>query len=143
MPVHGWTIPLIGALVLGVSACTTPSPTETPPTPAATTATGAPDPTDAPSAPAPVLTQATWNEPSSELIVSGLVGGTVDANTVCVFRFAHDGVELTRETTPEPGPSSLDCGTVYVPSDELGPGEWTIVLAYGAQRSAEAKVEVP
>jgi len=100
-------------------------------------------PTASPAPASPVLTQAAWNEPSNEVIASGLVDGTLDASADCVFEFALDGRTVTRETAPEPGPSSLDCGSAYVQVDELGPGTWTVRLGYGGAYSDDEDVEVP
>lgn len=84
-----------------------------------------------------------WNDGSAEVIASGLVDGTVDDSAVCEFEFSRDGDSVTVQTTPESGPSSLDCGSVYVSADELGPGEWSVALVYGSLRSEAQKVEIP
>ncbi|GAA1055649.1 hypothetical protein GCM10017608_23030 [Agromyces luteolus] len=108
--------------------------------------TASPDPTSPPTgAPTatPLLTHVEWNEPSGEVIASGLVDGSLDDAVDCEFEFSIDGAAVSRTATPQPGPSSLDCGSVFVPGDELGPGAWTIVLRYGDARSDEATVEVP
>lgn len=91
----------------------------------------------------PVLTFAAWNAASNEVVASGFVDGTLDAGLECEFEFTGDAGSLTMRTTPEPGPSSLDCGSVYVSVDELGPGGWSVVLVYGTARSEVQRVEVP
>ncbi|GAA1059532.1 hypothetical protein [Agromyces bracchium] len=129
------------AMALLLSACDlgAVAPSSSPSSPTAPEATE----TEPPAPASPVLTQAVWNEPSNEVIASGLVDGTLDASADCVFEFGLDGRTVTRETVPEPGPSSLDCGSAYVQVDELGPGTWSVRLGYGGTYSNEEKVEVP
>jgi hypothetical protein len=131
------------------SSTTTPSPgsASSPPTGTASPSeTGAPAESTADVTPAgaqPILTSVAWNAASSEVVASGLVDGTLDAGLECEFEFSLGGDSVTNATTPEAGPSSVDCGSVYVPAAELGAGEWSVVLAYGSTRSAAQKVEVP
>lgn len=101
------------------------------------------DPSDADGGGNPVLTQAIWNESSGEIVASGLVDGTLDTRLECEFEFSGAGKSLTKQTSPEAGPSSLDCGSVYVSVDELGSGTWSVVLVYGSARSEAQEVEVP
>ncbi|MRX42897.1 hypothetical protein [Agromyces kandeliae] len=139
---------LIGAACLATLSACGASGVVGEPTPSTegTGPTASPDPTSAStSAPAvtPLLTHVEWNEPSGEVIASGLVDGSLDDAVDCAFEFSLAGSTVTRTTAPQPGPSSLDCGSVYVTGDELGPGLWSVSLRYLDVRSDSTTVEVP
>ncbi|WP_353828598.1 hypothetical protein [Agromyces sp. SYSU T0242] len=141
-PLGGAALCAAAIVVLAGCAPATGSPASPSPTPAETTA--APSPTATPDAEAvPLITSAEWNEPSLEVLVSGLVPGTVDETEPCVLVGTSQGAEVERTRSGQAGPSSLDCGRFELSSDELGPGTWTFTLSYAGASSEPVDVEVP
>jgi hypothetical protein len=124
---------------------TPPAPVSTaPPTAVATD----PPVTSAPGGEANVfISRVQWDYPTSSVRAAGYVSGVLELEGSCTLTITNGTTEREVTAAAEPDATTMTCGTLTVPGQDLTSGTWSAVLRYesGTARgeSAPADVDVP
>jgi hypothetical protein len=92
------------------------------------------------------LSYAEWT-PGVGVQAAGFIAGVVESGGVCTLSLTRSGATEQVTLDAEPDATITGCGPLVVPGDQLGPGDWEVVLRYRSAssrgESAPAIVTVP
>ena len=87
-----------------------------------------------------VTTYSGWDDQDGGLEVDGFVPGLVESAGTCTLRATQGARTVTVDAPAQADASTMQCGALVIPADELGPGAWRAVLSY---RSDSASGQAP
>ncbi len=73
---------------------------------------------------------------NGEVDASGFVSNIVEEGGTCRFTFAQNEKTISKTTTTAVNPTSTTCLTVRFDENELGPGEWKVIIQYSSSSAA-------